>query len=561
MAERFDCLGLELLTEEEEVYENFAYGIINKGRIVRGYGNNLYCIHNYGSSEFIVRVELIEDENRWLIQGVDTHTRGPCEWDVRVSMPNVDPKDADVLQKRVMVHHAEKGTGMAIVNLVNADVLPSYMTDDLIHMQIVGLADSIEYYASAEEFEESIPAPEIGFRTMPAEGMIAAIGFMRNRNPDMPDYDTRPEIEDINLVRGVVTELRYGTFEPSDDEEPFTPYIRCFVETQFGTLEIEHTLDQVKEDQRENMKVGATISAGVILSGDVAVDEYEEGIIVDEEHDLSLLRYSMISGPVERFMSRVADDCVYVSDVSGKELTQKEEIEKYIRYVKQSCDHEVYVYKAILDEPYEEMPQEYWIGRKCLAIAYDDPNDFEQVAFIDYDESKMITKITFTSDERIRFRIEEKPIYEKDRRRESYDVPETFFKAMLLRAQHIFGMQCEELEFDDVSSSQKSGDYRRRAERKMESIDDKKHEDSGELMADYRDAFGTLFAESLGMEDSERAYELGSILYNDFARYHDDLDINEDYFKEGMVDALIYTQAIGKQMKKEREESAEFAEE
>ena len=71
-----------------------------------------------------------------------------------------------------------------------------------------------------------------------------------------------------------------------------TPFIRCVVDTHFGELEFIHTLDQVPEEMRENIRVGSVVSGTCILSADVALHEYENGIVKDHEHNLRALRYA-----------------------------------------------------------------------------------------------------------------------------------------------------------------------------------------------------------------------------------------------------------------------------
>ena len=66
-------------------------------------------------------------------------------------------------------------------------------------------------------------------------------------------------------------------------------FIRCCADTQYGPIEFDHTIDQVDEDQRKNIKVGSVVSGICILSGDVAINEYENGAVKDLKHDLMLL--------------------------------------------------------------------------------------------------------------------------------------------------------------------------------------------------------------------------------------------------------------------------------
>lgn len=59
------------------------------------------------------------------------------------------------------------------------------------------------------------------------------------------------------------------------------------------------------------MRVGAVVSGICIISGDVALYEYENGIVKDLEHNLRALRYSFVHGEAERLYSILAENAVY----------------------------------------------------------------------------------------------------------------------------------------------------------------------------------------------------------------------------------------------------------
>ena len=74
------------------------------------------------------------------------------------------------------------------------------------------------------------------------------------------------------------------------------------------------------EEQKEQVKVGAVVSALCILSGDAAIGEYAGGICCDEERDLLLLRNFFEHGGADRLRPALHSECVYTSDYSGKSL-------------------------------------------------------------------------------------------------------------------------------------------------------------------------------------------------------------------------------------------------
>lgn len=408
MANMYDSLGLGELFEDEEAALKLIGDVVENGKVIKGYYEHAYIIKNYGSAEFVIRV--ITDDNKNYVSGVDTHSQGMCVWDTRLAaFGEITPETADVLEKRVGVYNNETGEGLAIVNLINADVLPSFLPDERVKMQIVGLALDVNYYEDEEAYIDSIEETESGEKYILRGGEVFPMGFMNNRQVGSSSFEKAYEYEDVNIVVGTVEKLYYGNFDV--EENSMNTYIRCIIESNFGPLEIVHSYEQIKEGQDDKIKVGATIVASVVLSGDVAIYDYDKGIVRDEERDLRALRYAFARGNAERIGELLSDDCIYTSEVSGKKLTGKDDIIQHINYVYREGD-KYFAHMAVIVDPDICDDLQFNEGKKCIVLANGKEDQFESIVFIDYDRNGAISEIILTNDSRYKFRIERAPEYE-----------------------------------------------------------------------------------------------------------------------------------------------------
>jgi hypothetical protein len=180
-------------------------------------------------------------------------------------------------------------------------------------------------------------------------------------------------------------------------------FIRCFVDTQFGELEFDHTLEMVPEELRDNIKVGSIITGTCILSGDVAIKEYDKGIVKDFDHNLKLLRYTLEEGDPERLASVLADDAVYDTDTSGKRFVGPREIIDKIKYVQEHSESKYITnYATIAASENGEFP----VGTRCIVLSSGESDNYESIAFIKVNYDGFITNIKISTDSTYRFEVD-----------------------------------------------------------------------------------------------------------------------------------------------------------
>ena len=89
----------------------------------------------------------------------------------------------------------------------------------------------------------------------------------------------------------------------------------------------------------------AAVPSVFVLSGDAAIDDYAEGIVLDEEHNLALLRYTLQTGNPRRLKNVLTEDAVYVSEASRQAWNGRDAIMDRLQYVRDANpDMECFAY-------------------------------------------------------------------------------------------------------------------------------------------------------------------------------------------------------------------------
>ncbi len=567
--------GLGVFTETDESMSGLIAHSAQNGVPITGYYGLPYFNQHYGSVQIILRTKQREGEEGLELSGVDSHAAGRAIWTVRLSGANVNPKDADKLSRRVIVTREDGSGGMAIVNIVNADVLPSFMEDDLITLQVLAFPEFIGYYADEDAYADSLPERKYGKKLLLSDGCIFPSGLLTNRDPDNPNYGENDHLDDLVLIRGMVKAARYGRFNIG--EEQYRPYIVTTIDTEFGPLEIIHTPEQVDESLRKNIREGAVVNMVGTLSGDAAIDEYEHGIVKDEEHNLMLLRYVFADHDPERLRSVLLDSTVYTAEYNSLQFTGADEIVKRIKTVQNGDKH--FAHMATITEVNsedEDLP-EYPVGKRCVVLATGEETKYESIAFIEVDENGNIVKLRTSIDSRYRFQIDEKP--RKKNPLEDVKIPDSIMEPILLRARYhgiIDESITDEMVLGDLDNA---NEYENNVRQMMETFPETTVKE--QKKAYMENLFGYLFAKAAemeyaethnttsfhrlcnyspsdcwageicsdldekGQEALEAAMKLGRQFYSDL-KFYSECNPVEDY-EDNMLRALILTQILGQQ--------------
>lgn len=432
MANFFENMDMGFVWDfDEDDFRALMALICSDGNPITGYYGLPYINYHFNSAQVILQTQL-NDTGSLEIAQIDTHVSGSCVWKLRISGFDIEPDDALKTSKQCVLSSIEDNSGMLVVNIVNADVLPSYMEGDEITVQMVAYAENVDYFASEEEYRESCSKDDKGTTGGLASGAVFPMGILVNHRVKEGEEEIAcaeddvftPQYSDsLMLVKGEVKAFRKGHIF-KDEQGP--GFVRCIIDTHFGELEIVHSIRDVNKSQLENLRTGAIVSAVVYLSGDVAIYEYENGIVRDEEHNLRALRYSMTGGDASRLASILAPDVVYTSEVTGRTFKGREAVIDRIDFVNKYAEEEYFSHMATItsvqspeDEGHPDPeaggssddarhdPPDYDAGKRCAILCFGDKSRFESILFIECNEDGLITRILTSNDSRYRFRLDD----------------------------------------------------------------------------------------------------------------------------------------------------------
>ncbi len=187
-------------------------------------------------------------------------------WTVRIAAAPHYGATASTLRTPVWMSPLESDVRCVPVELHHADVLPSLLSDDVITMQVTLLADTVEYIENDEEVAMAWQAP-------------APIRPLREI--DRLDARTAGHVQVLGLVRDVQLLESSGMTGPT-----------CRVEilTRMGALSVVHLWDELSCEQQERVRIGNTIDVTGLLVGDVALEPYLDGPLLDRVHLLRLIK-------------------------------------------------------------------------------------------------------------------------------------------------------------------------------------------------------------------------------------------------------------------------------
>lgn len=552
--------GLEMLMETEEDTMNLCRAVCSEGRIINGYYNRPYINCEFGKPQFIVRTRPNGEEKSLSISGLDTHMSGSTIWKIGITHSYKPNKDIDPLCRQVLAYNSEDGRGGVVINLVNADILPSFLEGDEITAQMIGFPIQINYYSDEDAYADSQDEMLNGRKMLLADGAMMPVGlFMDKKNKSRED-------ECLTMIRGTVKSALVGIVKFGEQE--LENYIVVTINTQFGDLQIAHTADQVDESELELIKVDSVVNGIFALSGDVAIYEYEKGVIRDFDHNLALLRYTLQEGEAERLASVLSDDAEYVSEWDETIYHGKDEIIDRFNYVMENNTERPFFahYATItsIDGGEEDLP--YAVDDKCIVIAMETKDNLESICFMECDEEDRISKIVVTRNSRYHFKLDERKEYP-----DLYDFepPEDFYEGIVVRS-HFHGFLDNELAREEVEAkSHKAAYYEKSARVAVNCLKNNPQNDVHEAISKI---FANLFIKAIetalygtpqasrdlnyfeAYESDEKnellkkrlnaTYQLGEQYYKDFSSYRHGLQ-TEDGYEEDLISALVFVQQIG----------------
>ncbi len=570
MPNYLENFGLEFLTEDDDTSMSFMGYLVQNGKAIEGYYGLPTLTNRLGDIDMNVRTSRNEEGNLE-VDGLDTHCSGNCVWELVNTGMNIQPKDSSQTEKLLMLK-CKDGSGMVPIHVLNADVIPSFLEDDIIKLQMTALPIAIHYYLDEDAYADAQPENDMGKKWLVANGSIFPAHFLSNHSAEKPSEEQDYSTDDIVLFTATVKKLYHGTFALNGNED--NTFIRCIVDTDHGPLELDHTIDQLDEESRNNLRIGAIVSGACILSGDAAIYEYDQGVIKDFEHDFRLIRNMFVNGEPERLRKVLSETAEYVSDSSGKTYSGADEIIARLEYVHNSND-KCYAHAATITS-LDSDELEYDIGTRCIVIAYNEESNYEAIAFIDVDTSGMINRIKVSTDSRYHFAIDQKPQYKPPL--DDAKFPDSVVEPILARAmfhgflhdmpspEELFSGMAERKMFEQniqrMLDSPEKG-HTADAEEEMRNlfgylfaksieytVNENREHPNMSLVASYspHDAFSGDLHSTFGPAEHEKLMKLmvlGKQFYKDYYNYEQAIDADDEQLYDGLVNALLAVQQIG----------------
>lgn len=437
MAFLTENMGVGFLNEKEENLNAFINTAIAGGEVITGYYDNPYFNFYLGNCQFVIDAEIEHEREEMHVKDLNAHCEGNTVWEVRLTGMDFTPKNDSKMGKTLVVSRLS-GEGLAVVKVLNADVLPSFTSDDVVKLQMAAFPEDFDYFDNEDEYCASVSEDDLGRKFLLDEGMVFPTGMMNNRTPDNENAEENSWMDSCAYLRGKVKRAYCGKVRLGEEEHD--AFIRCIIETKFGDLMIVHTYDQIKEDQRKNLREGAIFVGACALTGDAAIYEYEKGIVRDEKNNLRLLRYTFAGHDPERLRTVLADDVQYSSETSGKTVSGKDDVIDRVKYVQENTKVKYFAHLSSIisvDDGEEELP--YDVGTNCIVLAADDEHNYESIVFMDMDGDGNIKNINVSQNGRYHFRIDDIP--EPEMPFAYGDVPESFLSAIVSRAKYLGFLQ------------------------------------------------------------------------------------------------------------------------
>lgn len=381
-------MGMEVFIESDETIEGLIRYTLENGEVIHGYNDYIYVNHHLGNVQLIATAKVHYDQAEFV--DFNVHASGNAIWEVRIHEMNVD-FGVEAFRRIVVTSPKKEEGGLAVVNVVNSEVLPSYEKDEIIRLQMLAFPIEINYFKNEDAYANSDGCKNKNGKIFAlADGMLFPAGLFSQS--EVKDEEEKQDLYSYMQVRGTVKRIFMGRINLG--EETYHPFVKCIIDTQLGELEIIHTIDMVDKEMQQYMKEGATVSSLCVLSGDAAIDDYDHGYICDAENNLKVLHSAFGKGNADYLRNILSDDAEYYSETSKKHFIGKDEIIEWFHYVQNERNNPCMPrYATITESNKNAKDTKYDVGTRCLALAYNNENEYENLVFIDSDDESKVKRI------------------------------------------------------------------------------------------------------------------------------------------------------------------------
>ena len=417
-----DCLGFPNDFLTEETYNSLLGIAINQGTVYPTHYKGMYYV-NCWLDWMQICVHVINDGKQNKVVNSDVHVPGAANtyWTCKIKGKLEPCVEEDPLEKRVMITNKD-GAGLAVLNLINADLLSSCDEGDEICVQVIGKAFSFKRYETDEECDQDTSVPfEPKWETDSAKkeshltiatGSLLPVGLFSEHAVSTDKSQLEEELptdifnECITLVRGKLISARVLTAKING--ETLSGFVSATIENEdYGVLNLITGMDCMPTEELKKLKPGDIIYAKCILSGDSMSDESQTNLPLSEEHNLRVIKSAFNSGDFDRLWGILSEDCIYASKGVNVREYGRDNIINYLKDKNQLMIEPKYKYHAyistIIDTPIGNMDR---MGKRCIALSQGDVNNFVAVAFITLNTDNQVDSLILSNEKEYQFQLD-----------------------------------------------------------------------------------------------------------------------------------------------------------
>ena len=418
-----ECLGFSEDFLDEEIYESLLGIAINQGKVYHTHYKDKYYINSW-LDWMQISAHIVREGNRNIACNSDVHVPGGADtfWTCKiVSKLDSFIKD-DPLEKRVMITNKE-GTGLAVLNLVNGDLLPSCDEKDEITVQVIGKAYTLKRYETEEDCNNDI---SISFnpqwKTSPSQkssqftignGALLPLGLLAEHHVDInnPLIEKEHPIdlfsESISIARGKL--LRACTLKAQIDGKILSRFLSVEIENDsYGVLALVASYDCMSMEELKKLKPGDIIYAECILSGDALYDDTKTKLPLSHEHNIRVIKSAFRTGDFDRLWGVLSEDCFYRSESANVCKVGRDNIIDYLKSKQQlMADAKQKNNAFIATATSAPVGFEFRIGQRCVVISHGNMDNIASIAFIMLNAENQIERLILANPRKYQFQFDD----------------------------------------------------------------------------------------------------------------------------------------------------------
>ena len=304
MSMNMECYDLQHLAADKNTVASLLRRAAETGRRIPAYSGTYSNLH-FGAFQLITGGAEKPITKKFEIRTGHVHSAGTGLWQCRV-VREMTPAGSDELDMKLLVEPVSGGKSSTVVEVMNADILPSFAPGEIIELQMIAkslrvrIYDDRNSFVRAEEQREIIPAGWAEAEQPLREGYPMPLGFLYRGHPETDAFAQAAgaaDRESLVYLRGTIGDrIHYSVKLPAEYAGGSVRRLTsCEIETDFGLLEIMLTGLHYYSAQQNR-----TISTLCTLQGDAMIGDHDYGMIIDPQHDLMALRYAFSSGRMEQ---------------------------------------------------------------------------------------------------------------------------------------------------------------------------------------------------------------------------------------------------------------------